>query len=458
MYAILISSLFLFSTFTLGSIQYTGLSYSVKHDFLENKYKEIYKKLGNDIKLNLPDITYNILSIFGIKFTASKIILKNKVLNAAFKSFNFIDKTLEIENFPDFFNGNISFDYSLIIFGMKLFYGVAVVNIKSKSAKFVQDFNKPRITSSFKVDCISTFQSITGIGFFGVIKNLITKVVNNAYASMAFNGTSEYLNIGTSKIYKKIIFQSLNDKKFNLTLMSRVDNIISNEITGYVHFLFDTTVTVPYRPYNTSTTVKIESNPDKEGNQTLCYSGHLLALMYDTFGKGRNFMMKITPEASGIGNQVSSLTSILPRVGELADLGDKLAIGCRTNSSNKIEYLNISNTGRLKVPVVCFFDSKRTGRSLLEFDFNINKDFNKTFVDSNGILNMDLNGAELKSFSYEKMYSKVENEMAIQQIILSMVPQVAENITTLAFKINPNITDSEQEIKKFGNEICFTYT
>ena len=81
-------------------------------------------------------------------------------------------------------------------------------------------------------------------------------VMNSDYISKVFSDVSKIINIETMKIYRKMMFQSLNDKKFNLTLISRVNSMVLGK-DGYEYFLFDTRVRVPRIHYNTRTTETI---------------------------------------------------------------------------------------------------------------------------------------------------------------------------------------------------------
>ena len=313
-----------------------------------------------------------------------------------------------------------TFDWKIQALGINLLFGSATLSMKSSKVlieqQFIQGATKTKISVTWK-DTFLTFFSKNSKGdsakpwLSKVIVADFSKPLEEKIQAEVPKEVDDDMITNYNKIHVNL--QKGMELEFVNTLHSMYK--YSSGQGDYISLQYNTTVTIPQRPFITEIVKQITPKFSPDHQLEICFNEEIFAATLDTLGKGRYNYHIFTSEELTYSLIVGNFLPIAPNLITKYMEWEPVQVGCRPDISERVVDLKVAGQGYyMQIPMKCAMSVCSTGEEFMSLTVEYRANYKPGAESSDGGIYALLENARVHNFhlGYIQMQSLMKlNEM-----------------------------------------------
>jgi hypothetical protein len=313
-----------------------------------------------------------------------------------------------------------SFEWKLKVLEIITLYGKGTLKIATLGMSFQQDIinGAPKSDLGFAMNAeLIDFTCLNSKSdhlekLRPALAHMIRIKFPQVFVDMAENKLPPYLDQTAWNVYKK--YEMVYNKGMIVNLLNTVmhtnfyktaDNV------QYVTLQFDSTISIPNRPFNISIwrNITTEGMITSDYDAEICYNIELIPDILDILGKGRYFYLTPTEAQISLSLSIRQFASVMPELLNYYSEDTPVVVGCRPDISEMV--VDLKKAPRtLQWPFRCVYAVGSTGEEFLSALVEFRMLYTVSPINSN-MMTATMNGAYVHNIKPASRYSVLSLSM-----------------------------------------------
>lgn len=367
-----------------------------------------------------------------------------------------------------------SFSWKVKVLQVITLYGTGKLKISTLGLGYRQDIVSGGPSSSMLIAMTASLVDFNcdskKCDYANKLKPALTKEISTKFPiefeNMAMAKIPPFLDQSAWNIYKK--YEFAYQKGMLVDMVNKImhtNYVVDSTNTPYVTLSFDSLISIPNRPFNTTIFKYINTPNQPQGpfDTEVCYNSELIPDILDILGKGRYFYLVANPQQVQLTLNVKTFASIMPEMLNHYPEETPINIGCRPEINEMAEDVNVVQNVSARVmqwPFRCVFVVDTTGEEILSSVVEFRMGYSPK-VTTDYKLSMQIQFAYVHNMKPQSRFNV--NSLSMISEVMNRFSQSFVNFDALTpgyvqVQLNNMGSYTPQKVYQNGDAYCITYT